>query len=94
MPPDFEALKQTLRGFLPVRADVRADLISWIWYLHYSFFRQFGPEDRLTIVLNSMLLFVVLFFVYPLKVMANALVGFGGERFGSASLSANTTTGS
>lgn len=79
VPPDFEALKQTLRGFLPFALTFA--LISWIWYLHYSFFRQFGLEDRLTIVLNSVLLFVVLFFVYPLKVMANALVGMGEARF-------------
>ena len=77
VPPDFAALKQTLLGFLPFALTFA--LISWIWYLHYSFFRQFGLEDRLTIVLNSILLFVVLFFVYPLKVMANALVGFGQQ---------------
>ncbi len=79
VPPDFEALRQTLRGFLPFALTFA--LISWIWYLHYSFFRQFGLEDRLTIVLNSILLFVVLFFVYPLKVMANALVGMGPNTF-------------
>ena len=79
VPPDFGALKQTLRGFFPFALTFA--LISWIWYLHYSFFRQFGLEDRLTIVLNSVLLFVVLFFVYPLKVMANALVGFGPNTF-------------
>ena len=79
VPPDFGALKQTLRGFLPFALTFA--LISWIWYLHYSFFRQFGLEDRLTIVLNSVLLFVVLFFVYPLKVMANALVGVGEATF-------------
>jgi len=83
VPPDFEALKQTLRGFLPFALTFA--LISWIWYLHYSFFRQFGLEDRLTIVLNSVLLFVVLFFVYPLKVMANALVGMGQATFDSLS---------
>jgi uncharacterized membrane protein len=79
VPPDFEALKQTLRGFFPFALTFA--LISWIWYLHYSFFRQFGLEDRLTIVLNSILLFVVLFFVYPLKVMANNLVGMGNSSF-------------
>jgi uncharacterized membrane protein len=79
VPPDFAALKQTLRGFLPFALTFA--LISWIWYLHYSFFRQFGLEDRLTIVLNNILLFVVLFFVYPLKVMANALVGMGQSTF-------------
>lgn len=72
VPPDFEALKLTLRGFLPFALTFA--LICWIWYLHYSFFRLYGLEDRLTIVLNCVLLFVVLFFVYPLKVVANNLV--------------------
>lgn len=84
VPPDFEALKQTLRGFLPFALTFA--LISWIWYLHYAFFRQFGLQDRLTILLNSILLFVVLFFVYPLKVVANNLVplvtGVGESGFG------------
>jgi uncharacterized membrane protein len=83
VPPDFGALKQTLRGFLPFALTFA--LISWIWYLHYAFFRKFGLEDRLTIVLNSVLLFVVLFFVYPLKVMANALVGVGQATFSNLS---------
>jgi uncharacterized membrane protein len=86
VPPDFEALKQTLRGFFPFALTFA--LISWIWYLHYSFFRQFGLEDRLTIVLNSILLFVVLFFVYPLKVMANNIVGIG-QSFNSLTESDN-----
>ncbi len=81
VPPDFAALKQTLRGFFPFALTFA--LISWIWYLHYAFFRQFGLEDRLTIVLNNILLFVVLFFVYPLKVMANNLVGMGPSSFGA-----------
>lgn len=72
VPPDFEALKLTLRGFLPFALTFA--LICWIWYLHYSFFRTYGLQDRLTIVLNCVLLFVVLFFVYPLKVVANNLV--------------------
>ncbi|MDP3717743.1 MAG: TMEM175 family protein [Acidobacteriota bacterium] len=87
VPPDFEALKLTLRGFLPFA--LTFTLISWIWYLHYSFFRTYGLEDRLTVVLNSILLFVVLFFVYPLKVMANNLVplftGIGESGFANLS---------
>jgi len=91
VPPDFEALKRTLRGFLPFALTFA--LISWIWYLHYAFFRQFGLQDRLTIVLNCVLLFVVLFFVYPLKVVANNLVplitGIGETGFGNLTESDN-----
>jgi uncharacterized membrane protein len=65
VPEDFEALKQTLRGFIPFGATFA--LVCWIWYEHYAFFRKFDAEDNLTIALNCLLLFLVLFFVYPLK---------------------------
>lgn len=88
VPADFGALKLTLQGFLPFALTFA--LVCWIWYLHYSFFREYGLEDRLTIVLNCILLFVVLFFVYPLKYMANALVplvtGIGGGSGGFGAL--------
>ncbi len=38
-----------------------------IWYAHFSFFRRFGTHDAGTIWINGLLLFVVLFYVYPLK---------------------------
>lgn len=41
--------------------------MCWIWFEHYAFFRKFEAEDPLTILLNCVLLFLVLFFVYPLK---------------------------
>lgn len=44
-----------------------------IWYRQFIFFRRYGLEDRTTVVLNGMLLVVVLFFVYPLKFIFNAL---------------------
>lgn len=65
VPDNFEALKEILRGFIPFAASFA--LICWIWFEHYAFFRKFDAEDPLTIVLNCVLLFLVLFFVYPLK---------------------------
>ena len=35
--------------------------------MHYKFSRRFGLEDSYTVFLNLVLLFLVLFFVYPLK---------------------------
>ena len=85
-PAGLRGLKQILRGFLPFALTFA--LICWIWYVHYAFFRQFDAEDRLTIVLNSVLLFVVLFFVYPLKVDGERRwCGVGGPAQRSASLS-------
>lgn len=47
-------------------------ILLWIWHAHYTFFRRYGIQDEFTIWMNSLLLFVVLFYVYPLKfVFAN-----------------------
>ena len=42
-------------------------LLLLVWYQHYVYFRRYDIEDGLTMVLNSALLFLVLFYVYPLK---------------------------
>lgn len=44
-----------------------------IWYYHYKFFRRYGLEDLYTITLNGLLLFLVLFYIYPLKFLARVL---------------------
>ena len=38
-----------------------------MWWRHYRFFRNYDLEDARVIVLTGLLLFVVLFYVYPLK---------------------------
>jgi uncharacterized membrane protein len=65
VPDTIEGLKQILRGFIPFAATFA--LMCWIWFEHYAFFRKFDAEDPLSIFLNCVLLFLVLFFVYPLK---------------------------
>ena len=52
-----------------------------IWSVHNAFFRRYALQDAWTIVLNSCLLFVVLFYVYPLKFLAQ---GFARSVFGIA----------
>lgn len=65
IPEDIGAFRQAMTGFVPFAATFA--IISWIWYEHYQFFRSFPVRDTLTIWLNAALLFVVLFYVYPLK---------------------------
>ncbi|MFT7617516.1 MAG: hypothetical protein ACI97A_001155 [Planctomycetota bacterium] len=48
-------------------------LLYYIWYSHYIFHRRYGLEDRATVWLNAVLVFLVLFYVYPLKFLAQAL---------------------
>lgn len=59
-------------GFLPFAATFA--VVIWIWFEHYLFFRKFGLEDGLTVVYNAVLLFVALFYVYPLKFVFSNLV--------------------
>ena len=48
-------------------------LLVWIWHEHNMFFRRYGLQDALTVFLNGILLFVVLFYVYPLKFMFDSM---------------------
>src|SRR5690606_4445590 len=49
-------------------------LISLIWYEHFIFFIRYGFRNKYIVFLNILLLFIVLFYVYPLKFLAKLLV--------------------
>ena len=65
VPKTYEELMAAMRGF-PAFALCFAILL-WIWHAHYTFYRRYAIHDEFTLVINSFLLFVVLFYVYPLK---------------------------
>src|SRR3954447_10501164 len=65
VPHNYSQLMEAMRGFVPF-AVCFAQLIM-IWRAHYIFSRRYGLEDGYTVFLNVVLLFVVLFYVYPLK---------------------------
>jgi len=71
VPHSYAELLADLRGFLPFAACF-AQLIL-IWRTHYKFSRRFGLEDDYTVFLNVVLLFLVLFYVYPLKFVFTTL---------------------
>jgi low temperature requirement protein LtrA len=60
-----------MRGFLSFACCFA--LLLWIWYEHNTFFRRYGLQDGVTVLLNGGLLFTVLFYVYPLKFMFDSL---------------------
>ncbi|MEO6803743.1 MAG: TMEM175 family protein [Granulicella sp.] len=73
VPKTYVELHELMQGFAPFA--VSFTLLITIWYAHYFFFRRFGLHDAGTIVLNAMLLFVVLFYVYPLKFLFRLFIG-------------------
>ena len=72
VPKTFSELMSAMQGFIPFTLTFA--LLLWVWYNHYIFFRRYGLQDTLTIVLNAVLLFVVLFYIYPLKFLATLVV--------------------
>jgi len=80
VPDSYTALITVLKG-VPAFACSFA-LIVWIWHEHDTFFERYPLEDGPTTVINSVLLFVVLVYVYPLKFMFES---FMQQVFGLAS---------
>jgi uncharacterized membrane protein len=70
-PQSITALRELARGFFPFALTFA--MVCWIWYEHNVFFRRYGLQDPWTVFLNSVLLFVVLFYVYPLKFITSTL---------------------
>jgi hypothetical protein len=48
-------------------------IIMAAWHTHYGYFRRYGLEDIQTIILNSVFLFLIMFFAYPLKFLCTFL---------------------
>jgi uncharacterized membrane protein len=72
VPKSFHELVENLKGFIPFA--ICFTLIFQVWYTQNIFFRRFGLHDYWTVILNAMLIFTVLFFVYPLKFLYTALI--------------------
>lgn len=72
VPRTYAELMANLTGFWSF--GLSFIMLILIWSAHAKFFRRFPVNDGWVVVLNSLLLFVVLFYVYPLKFMTMALV--------------------
>ncbi len=73
VPESFSELVEELTGFGAFAISFAALIL--IWSVHNAFFRRYGMQDRVTVFLNACLLFVVLFYVYPLKFVAQGIAG-------------------
>jgi hypothetical protein len=68
VPKSFAQLKGSLSGFASFAITFAA--LAVLWAVHDRFFRRTGLDDAVTRVLNTVLLFMVLVFVFPLKYLA------------------------
>jgi len=65
VPRTYAQLMDAMRGFVAFAASFA--ILFLVWFHQYRFFRRYGLQDGVTVLLNALLLFVVVFFVYPLK---------------------------
>jgi len=79
VPETFTELKESMGSVLPF--GICISLIAVIWYQHYVFFIRYGLQNARTVILNIILLFLILVYVYPLKYLARFLVAYYSTLF-------------
>ena len=72
VPNSFNEMKLFVYDIIPFGLCMA--FIIYIWWEHFVFFIRFGLMNSKIVLLNGMVLFVVLFYVYPLRFLANLLV--------------------
>ena len=72
VPQTFTELWARMQGF--VAFAISFAVLFQVWYTQHIFFRRYGLQDGLTVSLNGVLLFLVLFYMYPLKFVFSLLV--------------------
>lgn len=73
IPETFEALKTNLISFFSFGFSFLALVL--LWKTHNNLFRRIKIIDNWVVMLNMLLLFVILFYVYPLKFLTNLPTG-------------------
>lgn len=73
VPRTFTELVAAMKGF--VAFAICFAILVQIWYYHYKFSRRYGLQTVYTVFLTAALIFVVLFYVYPLKFLFTLAVG-------------------
>lgn len=71
VPRTFEELLISMRGFFAFALCFA--LLMFVWHEQHIFFRRYALDDKLSIFLNAALLFIILFYVYPLKFLFSLL---------------------
>ena len=79
-PENLHQLIDFTRDLLPF--GMCMSLIMLVWYQHYIFFLRYGFRNSAIVVLNTVLVFIILFYVYPLKFLAQLLVLIYGTLLG------------
>ena len=72
VPKTFTELVGVMRGFFAFA--ICFAMLLQVWHEQYRYFRRYNLQDSMSTFLNCVLLFLVLFYVYPLKFLFTYLV--------------------
>lgn len=73
---EITSFKEELPNFISFA--VSFFVMMGIWKVHYNFYRRTDYIDNWIIALNMILLFTVLFYIFPVRSLL--MTGFGGQR--------------
>lgn len=71
VPQSFEQLQASFSDIIPF--GICITLLMLVWYQHYIFFIRYGFRDVKIVAMNTLLLFLLLIYVYPLKFLFSIL---------------------
>ncbi len=71
-PSNFDEIKRFVWELIPF--SICITIIMLIWYQHFVFFYRYGVRNPTVLVLNTIFLVIVLFYVYPLKYLARGIL--------------------
>ena len=71
VPRTFEELLISMRGFFAFA--ICFALLMFVWHEQHVYFRRYALDDKVSLLLNATLLFIILFYVYPLKFLFSLL---------------------
>ena len=79
-PDTFDELFDFTKDLIPFALCLA--MIMLVWYQHFIFFIRYGFRNSVIVALNSLLLLILLFYVYPLKFLAKFLTNVYGTLLG------------
>lgn len=71
-PTSFEQIRRFVWEIIPFGLCIA--FLVLVWYEHFQFFYRYGLRNGKIIVLNTLFLVIVLFYVYPFKFLATLLL--------------------
>lgn len=71
IPETYEELLLFIHDLVPFA--ICMALLMLIWFQHYVFFIRYGFKDAKIVAINTLLLFLILFYIYPLKFLMQLL---------------------